>query len=203
MCRCLQVNLIGYDYTGYGASTGGLSTAAALTSASRRADAILLFPDLTILLYCECRMLRCNPSSVHACLLCVFLAVDITAPPDRRVRPHIQQLRTTVLPAGLPSVSNSFADIEAVYDHLVKQHSVRPDSIILYGQSVGSGPTMHLAARPGIEVAGVVLHTPILSGIRVLNPKLRWWPASLDVFHNHLLAPKVRPSRQLPRTMAG
>jgi hypothetical protein len=41
------------------------------------------------------------------------------------------------------------------------------------------------------EVAGVVLHSPLLSGIRVLSPGLKWWPAFADVYPNHLLVPKI------------
>jgi hypothetical protein len=41
-------------------------------------------------------------------------------------------------------------------------------------------------------VGGVVLHSPMLSGVRVLNPKLgTWYPAWLDVFPNHQLAPHI------------
>jgi hypothetical protein len=43
--------------------------------------------------------------------------------------------------------------------------------------------------RPGI--AGVVLHSPMLSGVRVFNPNLRWWPAWADIFPNHLLVKKI------------
>ena len=43
--------------------------------------------------------------------------------------------------------------------------------------------------QPG--VAGVVLHSPLLSGVRVFNPRLRWWPSWADIFPNHLLIRKV------------
>jgi len=43
--------------------------------------------------------------------------------------------------------------------------------------------------RPG--VAGVILHSPLLSGVRVFNPNLKWWPAWADIFPNHLLVKKV------------
>ena len=41
------------------------------------------------------------------------------------------------------------------------------------------------------DVAGVVLHSPLLSGIRVLSPGLRWWPSFADVYPNHLMVPKI------------
>ncbi len=42
-------------------------------------------------------------------------------------------------------VSHSLADISAVFDHLLRVHELRPEDIILYGQSVGSGPTVGAA----------------------------------------------------------
>lgn len=36
-----------------------------------------------------------------------------------------------------------------------------------------------------------MLHSPLLSGVRVFNPNLRWWPSWADIFPNHLLIKKV------------
>lgn len=57
---------------------------------------------------------------------------------------------------GTPSVANTIADIDACYSWLLKK-SISPSDIILYGQSIGSGPTINLAAR-SLKVSGVVLH---------------------------------------------
>ena len=38
-----------------------------------------------------------------------------------------------------------------------------PDDIVLYGQSVGSGPSVDLASRTR-GLAGCVLHSPLMSG---------------------------------------
>ena len=55
----------------------------------------------------------------------------------------------------------------------------------MYGQSVGSGPTLHLASRLQ-KLRGVVLHSAILSGIRVLYPvKMTFW---FDIFKVSLAA---------------
>ncbi|TYI76971.1 hypothetical protein E1A91_D06G114000v1 [Gossypium mustelinum] len=62
-----------------------------------------------------------------------------------------------------------------------KEYGVKQEDLILYGQSVGSGPTLHLAARLP-KLRGVVLHSAILSGIRVLYPvKMTFW---FDIFKN-------------------
>lgn len=68
---------------------------------------------------------------------------------------------------GKPSESNTYSDIEAVYRCLETEYGVSQEDLILYGQSVGSGPTLHLAAKLP-RLRGVVLHSAILSGLRVL-----------------------------------
>ena len=84
-----------------------------------------------------------------------------------------------VHPSQQPSEFNTYYDIEAVYDCLKKDYAVRQEDLILYGQSVGSGPTLHLAARLQ-KARGVVLHSAILSGLRVLYPvKMTFW---FDIF---------------------
>lgn len=60
-----------------------------------------------------------------------------------------------------------------------KEYGIGQEDLILYGQSVGSGPTLHLASRLE-KLRGVVLHSGILSGIRVLYPvKVTLW---FDIF---------------------
>ena len=66
-----------------------------------------------------------------------------------------------------PSEENTYADIEAVYQCLETEYGISQEDIILYGQSVGSGPTLHLASRLP-RLRGVVLHSAILSGLRVV-----------------------------------
>jgi hypothetical protein len=52
-------------------------------------------------------------------------------------------------------------------------------------------PQVWLAAQdPG--VAGVVLHSPLLSGVRVLRPTLKYWPAWADIYPNHLLVGRIQ-----------
>lgn len=66
-----------------------------------------------------------------------------------------------------PSEYDTYADIEAVYECLQTEYGISQEDLILYGQSVGSGPTLHLAAQLP-RLRGVVLHSAILSGLRVL-----------------------------------
>ncbi|CAL9038558.1 unnamed protein product [Musa banksii] len=82
---------------------------------------------------------------------------------------------------GKPTEYNTYADIEAVYNCLKEQYGVADEDLILYGQSVGSGPTLDLASRLQ-KLRAVVLHSPILSGLRVLYPvKRTYW---FDIYKN-------------------
>lgn len=92
---------------------------------------------------------------------------------------------------GTPTVNNTLADITAVLRYLQNGYGVPPDRVVLYGQSVGSGPSCYLASEQP-HLAGVILHSPLLSGVRVLKPHVRWWPSWADVYPNHTLAPKIK-----------
>ena len=74
---------------------------------------------------------------------------------------------------GAASEKNCYADIEAAYDFLRNTINVPAKNIVLYGRSLGSGPSCHLAAgmaQQKIEdpVAGVILHAPFLSVYRIV-----------------------------------
>ena len=71
--------------------------------------------------------------------------------------------------------------------------NIPPESIILYGRSVGSGPTCYLAAKTASEgrsVGGVILHSPFLSVCRVAVDAGFSLPG--DLFRNLDQAPKIR-----------
>ncbi|XP_010550174.1 PREDICTED: protein ABHD17C [Tarenaya hassleriana] len=82
---------------------------------------------------------------------------------------------------GKPSEHNTYADIEAAYNCLEESYGAKQEDIILYGQSVGSGPTLDLASRLP-QLRAVILHSPILSGLRVMYPvKKTYW---FDIYKN-------------------
>ncbi|KAG6515177.1 alpha/beta hydrolase domain-containing protein 17C-like [Zingiber officinale] len=91
--------------------------------------------------------------------------------------------------SGKPSEQNTYADIEAAYRCLEETYGAHAENIILYGQSVGSGPTLELATRlPNLRA--VVLHSPILSGLRVMYPvKYSYW---FDIYKNIDKIPSVQ-----------
>lgn len=69
---------------------------------------------------------------------------------------------------GKPSEKNLYADIDAAWHTLRTRYGISPENIILYGQSIGTVPTIDLASR--YECAAVVLHSPLTSGMRVAFP---------------------------------
>ena len=70
--------------------------------------------------------------------------------------------------SGRPTEKNVYADVEAAWSELKKRYNVAPNKIILYGQSIGTVAAIDLATR--FEVAGVILHSPLMSGMRVAFP---------------------------------
>ena len=80
-------------------------------------------------------------------------------------------LTMTCLATGTPSEDNCYADIEAAFNYLVKEKGISPHQIVLYGRSVGSGPSCWLARKTalnGNSVGGLILHSPFASVYRVV-----------------------------------
>lgn len=72
---------------------------------------------------------------------------------------------------GQPSEKNNVADAIAVYDRLVKA-GVPAHSIVVYGESLGSGTAVQLAAaRP---VGGAILHAPYDSLRDIVRARTAW-----------------------------
>jgi fermentation-respiration switch protein FrsA (DUF1100 family) len=71
---------------------------------------------------------------------------------------------------GAPHEMSCYADIEAAYRYLLTVRGLQPEQIVLYGRSLGSGPSCYLAAKTakeGRSVAAVILQSPLLSAYRV------------------------------------
>ncbi|XP_044756064.1 alpha/beta hydrolase domain-containing protein 17B-like [Coccinella septempunctata] len=71
---------------------------------------------------------------------------------------------------GSPYESNLYLDIAAVWRTLKLRYNASPENIILYGYSIGTVPTIRLAAKE--RVAGVVIHSGLMSGLRVAFPHM-------------------------------
>jgi fermentation-respiration switch protein FrsA (DUF1100 family) len=68
---------------------------------------------------------------------------------------------------GKPSEKAFYEDAAAAYEFLAVDLKTAPDTIIIFGRSVGTGPAAYIAAkRPS---AGLILQSPFVSAFRVLT----------------------------------
>jgi len=81
-----------------------------------------------------------------------------------------------------PSEPETYSDIRAALRFLVDTKAIPLHKIILYGQSIGSGPTIDLAAETS-GLGGVVVHSGITSGMRVIQPSVTI-TSYFDIFPN-------------------
>ena len=80
----------------------------------------------------------------------------------------------------IPGDSVLYDDIETVYLYLTENLNIDPDTIILYGRSIGSGPSCFLAEKH--PVGGLIIQSGLMSIFRVVL-NLRW-TLPLDKFPN-------------------
>jgi len=84
---------------------------------------------------------------------------------------------------GTPSEDNMYSDARAALQLLVEGFKLKPErDIILYGKSIGSCPTCHLASRT--RVRGVMIVSGLASGSRVLFPTTKVYLMDMLYFHN-------------------
>lgn len=86
---------------------------------------------------------------------------------------------------GKPSEDHCYRNIDTVYQWLTAVMQIKPTQIIIYGRSVGSGPSCWLAAQR--HAAGVILESAFLSAFRVKIPL----PLPFDRFPNHLMMERI------------
>jgi len=68
---------------------------------------------------------------------------------------------------GFPTENNAYQDIHAAFQFLIQDAQIPASKIIVYGRSVGSGPSVELAAKQ--KVAGLILESPFLSAFRTVT----------------------------------
>lgn len=83
------------------------------------------------------------------------------------------------LSSGKPSETNTYRDILAAYTYLIHEKKIDPSQIIVHGRSVGSGPSVWLAAN--YPVGGLILESPFVSAFRV---RTHWPIIPFDKYNN-------------------
>jgi len=103
---------------------------------------------------------------------------------------------TSQLEGDAPSEAGCLRAITAAWEYLIRDLGVSPGDIVLYGRSIGSGPTCDLASRLGCRdaIAGVILQSPIYSWASVVlgcGWKRTWLAKPFDIFRNYEKLPLV------------
>ncbi len=83
---------------------------------------------------------------------------------------------------GKPSEARLYADIRAVWRYLTEERDFSPRDIVLFGRSLGGGPTADLAAE--VRPAAVVLESTFTSVPDVANDIFRLLPLGWVVRHH-------------------
>lgn len=93
--------------------------------------------------------------------------------------------------SGSPSEEACYDDIDAAFAFLTDTVRIEPQNIVLYGRSLGTGPSCYLAERlhkEGVSIGGLVLQSPLLSVYRVAFNFRFTFPgdmfANVDRIHN-------------------
>jgi fermentation-respiration switch protein FrsA (DUF1100 family) len=79
---------------------------------------------------------------------------------------------------GTPTEAGFYADASAALDFLARE-GIMPNRLVLYGESLGSGVAVHLAARR--EIAGLILEAPFTSVAEIAQYHYSFVPASVLV----------------------
>lgn len=72
--------------------------------------------------------------------------------------------------SGTPSEQSCYEDVDAAYQFLTETLHTPSENIILYGRSLGSGPSCYLAEKlnkQNVKIGGLILQSPLLSIFRV------------------------------------
>jgi pimeloyl-ACP methyl ester carboxylesterase len=178
LCSQLHVNVVAYDYSGYGGSTGKPSEANCYADIKAAYDYICGCASQCPAPLLQARVMRCRASEWRArCEARPELQTlgSESARASSRgfhglARPRHQGTGRSSRPSqGLAKAKQAPDSAAATPATSPRRCGVDPASqLVLYGQSVGSAPSLWLANRA--SVASVVLHTPLLSGLRVLIP---------------------------------
>jgi len=87
---------------------------------------------------------------------------------------------------GFPSEKNTYRDIDAAYDYLIKTLNISPSQVIIFGRSLGSGPSIDLASHK--PCGGVIIESGFLSAFRVFT-YVPLFP--VDKYANYLKIKKI------------
>lgn len=93
---------------------------------------------------------------------------------------------------GQCSEKACFADIDRVFKFLTVEQKIAPNKIIVFGRSLGSGPTIDLASKNN-NLAGMILQSPLRTAIKTQMPDwVGYVFKKIDIFTNEDKVPKIK-----------
>lgn len=73
---------------------------------------------------------------------------------------------------GSPSISKVITDAQTALNYILKEKSYKPENIILFGESLGTGLACELSTK--VKVGGIILLSPYYSILQLAREKLVW-----------------------------
>lgn len=135
-----------------------------------------------------------NPAATHVLLFAHGNKMDLGKAEERlqAYRAHGWSVFAYDFPGygtstGAPSEAGCYAAQAAAYAYLTRIKQIPPDKIVLYGLSLGGGPSVDLASRE--PIGGIILEGAFLSAFRVIT---RWRVLPWDYFDNIAKIAQVR-----------
>eukprot|EP00418_Pyrodinium_bahamense_P086243 CAMPEP_0179054514 /NCGR_PEP_ID=MMETSP0796-20121207/22825_1 /TAXON_ID=73915 /ORGANISM="Pyrodinium bahamense, Strain pbaha01" /LENGTH=309 /DNA_ID=CAMNT_0020751139 /DNA_START=62 /DNA_END=989 /DNA_ORIENTATION=- len=98
------------------------------------------------------------------------------------------------LDGGEASEAACLRSIDAAWRYCVDEAKIHPKRVVIYGRSIGSGPSVDLASRDSVQgssaspkdAGGVLLQSPLESGARaILGHFVSFIGYPLDIFRNY------------------
>jgi len=89
-----------------------------------------------------------------------------------------------------PSEDFCYSDINAAYDYLTKTKNINPQQIVIFGRSLGTGPSVDLASKQ--QCGGLILQSPLKSAVRVVWDSYFTPLLPIDIFNNISKIGKVK-----------
>jgi fermentation-respiration switch protein FrsA (DUF1100 family) len=85
----------------------------------------------------------------------------------------VYDYRAYGLSEGKKNLQGLSKDAHAAYNYLVEEKKLAPQKIILYGESIGGGPTCMLASQ--VKCGGIILDSTFTSLLRVAKKKVAYF----------------------------
>lgn len=75
---------------------------------------------------------------------------------------------------GSPTDFGLLRNVFKGYKHSINKLNIDPRKLVIYGQSMGTGPATFLSAHPDYPVAGVVTEGAFASGFKLFSKKVNF-----------------------------